>query len=204
MKDIKKLPAWAVVLINLGAMVIVSVIILILLFRWMGSYTRHGESISVPDVTGLTQEEASAIFLQNGLRCEVNDVRYEASMAEGGIIEQRPAAGSSVKAGRIVYLTVNSGRVPTRKIPDVADNSSLRDAESKLLGAGFKLTEPEYIPGEKDWVYEVRYKGRVLKSWEEIPEGSLLTIAVGNGEDKLEEFADSLTDTGIDSAFFAD
>ena len=35
------------------------------------------------------------------------------------------------------------------------DNSSLRQAEAKLRALGFKITEPEYISGEKDWVYSL-------------------------------------------------
>ena len=45
-------------------------------------------------------------------------------------------------------------------VPDIMDNSSLRQAEAKLRALGFRVTEPEYISGEKDWVYSVTYKGR--------------------------------------------
>ena len=38
----------------------------------------------------------------------------------------------------------------------------MRQAQARLLAAGFKLSENEHIAGEKDWVYGVKYKGRTL------------------------------------------
>ena len=44
------------------------------------------------------------------------------------------------------------------------------------------------MSGEKDWVYGVKYKGRLLSAGEEIPLGASLTLMVGNGtEDILED-----------------
>lgn len=66
-------------------------------------------------------------------------------------------------------------------MPDVADNSSLRQAEARILASGFKLAEIQYIPGEKDWVYGVKYKGRQLSIGEKVPTGAVLTLMVGDG-----------------------
>ena len=54
-------------------------------------------------------------------------------------------------------MTINTLNTPLQEVPDVADNSSVRQAEARLLAAGFRLTNNDSIPGEKDWVYEVRY-----------------------------------------------
>ena len=87
--------------------------------------------------------------------------------------------------------------IPLRVIPDVADNSSLRQAEAKLQSAGFKLTEIQLIHGEKDWVYGVKYQGRQLTAGEKIPMGASLTLMVGNGAGDMTE-EDSI-DTGMDT-----
>ena len=84
-----------------------------------------------------------------------------------------------MKEGRTVYLTVNTLDVPLRAIPDVADNSSLRQAQAKLLNAGFKLNQIQLVNGEKDWVYGVKYQGRQLAAGEKIPLGASLTLMVG-------------------------
>jgi len=88
---------------------------------------------------------------KQSLKSIVIDSSYVKGIAPGAILEQNPAGGSKVKSGRTVYLTVNADSAPKVAIPDVMDNSSLRQAEAKLRALGFKITEPEYISGEKDW-----------------------------------------------------
>ena len=82
--------------------------------------------------------------------------------------------------------------MPLCNVPDVADNSSLRQAEARLLAAGFRLDSIRKIPGETDWVYSVEYKGRPLAIGEQVPVGSMLRLVVGNGEREPELETDSL------------
>jgi len=177
----KKEHGILMILLNILAMIALAVFLVLATFRWMRSYTRHGQYIEVPDVAGMYEEEGAALLAKYGLRYEVSDYKFDRTMVEGGIIEQNPKAGSYVKAERKIYLTLNSGKEPTKAVPDVADNSSLRAAESQLLAAGFKLTATEYIDGDQDWVYQIKYKGAEIKAGTEIPEGSTLTIVAGNG-----------------------
>ena len=112
------------------------------------------------------------------------------------ILEQNPAGGSKVKSGRTVYLTVNADSAPKVAIPDVMDNSSLRQAEAKLRALGFKITEPEYISGEKDWVYSIKYRGRDLKAGEKVPHEAVLTLTVGNGNETMPEDSALVNESG--------
>ena len=84
-------------------------------------------------------------------------------------------------------------------VPDIADNSSLRQAESRLRAAGFKLTPHDTIEGELDWVYSVRYNGRELQGEEKIPEGSELTLVIGGGS-RIE--ADTLGVPTVEEGWF--
>ena len=159
-----------IILLNVLAMLVIGIALILVTFRWIQSYTRHGEYISVPDVSGMYEEEAGQALAAAGLKYEVLDYKYDKMMVEGGVIEQKPKSGSYVKQGRKIYLTLNSGKVPMRAVPDVADNSSLRAAESKLKAAGFKLNRTLYIDGDQDWVYEIRYQGAKIEAGTEIPE----------------------------------
>ena len=103
---------------------------------------------------------------------------------EHGKIGTDPGAGQKVKEGRTIYLTINTLSIPLRAIPDVADNSSLRQAQAKVLAAGFKLTEIQLMNGEKDWVYGIKYQGRSLEAGDKVPLGAALTLMVGNGENE--------------------
>ena len=190
-----------IILLNVLAMIVIATILVLVTFRWIKSYTRHGQYIAVPDVTGMFEEEAGQALAAAGLKYEVMDYKYDKTMVEGGVIEQKPKPGAYVKDGRKIYLTVNSGKEPLRAVPDVADNSSLRAAEAKLRAAGFKLGRTVYVDGDLDWVYEIRYDGKEIEAGTEIPEGSTLTIVAGNGT-PVERIEEVDSTTVIDSDFF--
>ena len=174
--------------LNIVAMIVVVVVMIFGVLKWMDVYTHHGETVVVPDVKGMTTEEAAKMFRNRGLVAVISDTKYVKDKAAGIILELKPEAGEKVKEGRTVYLTVNTLDVPLRVIPDVADNSSLRQAQAKLLSAGFKLNEVQLVNGEKDWVYGVKYQGRQLTAGEKIPMGASLTLMVGDGAgDTVEE-----------------
>ena len=90
-----------------------------------------------------------------------------------------------------------------RAVPDVADNSSLRAAESRLRIEGFRLTEPIRIDGDLDWVYEIRFGDSAVKAGTELPEGSFLTIVAGNGNE-VQEIEESDSTMIIEYDFFGD
>lgn len=196
--------------LNLIAMIAVVVLLLFGVLKWLDVYTRHGEAVVVPDVKGMTVGEAEMLFRNHGLVCVVSDSSYVKNKPAGSILEVNPSAGQKVKEGRTIYLTINTLDVPMRLVPDVADNSSVRQAQAKILAAGFKLSESEMVSGEKDWVYGVKYKGRQLNMGDKVPVGATLTLLVGDGEtlvqdsDSLEivEDAAGATDTSTDDSWF--
>ena len=169
--------------LNLIAMPVVVIAVILGVLHWLDVYTHHGESIIVPNVNGLPVKEAQNEFSKKDLRVEIVDSNYVKGILAGAVLEQKPAAGSKVKIGRTIYLTINTGEAPKVTIPDIIDNSSFRQAEARLRALGFKLTEPEYIEGEKDWIYGVKYNGKELTSGEKIPREAVLTLCVG--DDKL-------------------
>ena len=124
--------------LNLLAMPVVLTILVIATLRWLDAYTHHGEAVTVPDVKHKPVAEAQKILAADGLQSVVADSTYVKTLPPGCVLEYRPAVNQRVKRGRIVYLTVNTSNVPLVELPDVADNSSLREAEARLLAAGFK------------------------------------------------------------------
>ena len=171
--------------LNIAAMIVIVAVMVFGVLKWIDVYTHHGESVLVPDVKGMSVEEATKMFRNHGLVCSVSDTRYVKDKAAGIVLELKPGAGEKVKEGRTVYLTVNTLDVPLRMIPDVADNSSLRQANQVQL-----------VNGEKDWVYGVKYQGRQLTAGEKIPMGASLTLMVGDGAGSMEK--DS-TDVAVDT-----
>ena len=196
--------------LNLIAMMAVVILLLFGVLKWLDVYTRHGEAVVVPAVKGMTVGEAEMLLRNHGLVCVVSDSNYVKNKPAGSILELNPSAGQKVKEGRTIYLTINTLDVPLRLVPDVADNSSVRQAQAKILAAGFKLSENELISGEKDWVYGVKYKGRQLNMGDKVPVGATLTLLVGDGETQVQD-SDSLeivedaagtTDVSTDDSWF--
>lgn len=173
--------------LNLIAMVIVVALALFGVLKGLDIYTHHGEAVVVPNVKGMGVAEAEKLFRNQKLNCIVSDSSYVKSLPAGCILDYNPAAGQKVKEGRTIYLTINTLSTPLQAIPDVADNSSMRQAQARLLASGFKLTDNQYVPGEKDWVYEVKYKGHTLANGEKVPIGSTLTLVVGDGGELPQE-----------------
>ena len=168
--------------LNLIAMPIVVVAIIFGVLHWLDTYTHHGESIIVPNVNGLPLKQAENELNKKNLRAIVVDSNYIKGVPAGAILEQKPLGGAKVKIGRSVYLTINTGEAPKVAIPDIIDNSSFRQAEARLRALGSKLTEPEYIEGEKGWIYGVKYNGKELVSGEKIPREAVLTLCVGDDQ----------------------
>ena len=196
--------------LNLIAMPIVVVAVIFGVLHWLDDYTHHGESIIIPNINGLPLEEAGKELVKKNLEFEVIDSNYVKGMPAGAVLEQNPIAGAKVKIGRTIYLTINTGEIPKIAIPDIIDNSSYRQAEARLRALGFKLTAPEIISGEKDWVYAVKCLEKELTNGEKIPRESVLTLIIGDDEIKTDSLGtDSLiistpkgTNPVIDDSWF--
>lgn len=177
--------------LNMVAMILVVILLLFGVMKGLDIYTRHGDAVVVPDLKGMTVDEATKMLRNRGLECIVSDSSYVKNKSEGIILDLNPGAGQKVKEGRIVYLTINTLNAPMRSVPDVADNSSVRQAQAIILGAGFKLNDIQLVSGEKDWVYGIKYQGRQLRAGDKVPLGASLTLMVGNGTSNSLE-ADSI------------
>lgn len=168
-------------LLNLLAMVVVVVLLGVGVKYGLALYTHHGEGIMVPKVQGMTYNKARLLVDQEGLVILVADSGYNKQMPADCILAQTPGPGTKVKEGHIIYVTVNSPQSPSFTIPDIVDNSSVREAEAKLMAMGFRLLPPQTVPGEKDWVYGIVCRGRRVSNGDRIPIDYPLTLLVGGG-----------------------
>ena len=175
---------------NLLAMVLVIVALAFGVKYGLDAYTRHGEGIEVPKVEGMVYQKARALMEERGLYLVVTDSGYNKRLPANSILVQNPGPGMKVKQGHTIYVTVNSPSSPSFAIPDLVDNSSFREAEAKLTAIGFKLTPPQQVEGEKDWVYGILCRGRRVSTGDRISIDSPLTLLVGNGHYGAEEEID--------------
>ena len=88
--------------------------------------------IAVPDVKGKTLVEAEAILKDNNLDFTLKE-EFDAKVPTGTVIKQSPGAGSHVKAGRKIQLTVSKGAEPG-VVPDLK-GKNLAEATEMLHAA---------------------------------------------------------------------
>ena len=166
---------------NFYAMFLVLVILGVLVRYGIDLYTHHGESIVVPNFVHKQFDDASDLADKVGLKIEVNDTGYVKELPPDCILEQSPVPGKRIKSTHVVYVTINAATAPALVLPDLIDNSSYREAQAKLMSMGFKVGDPQYRPGERDWVYGITVNGKPVHTGDRIPKDATLIIQVGDG-----------------------
>jgi eukaryotic-like serine/threonine-protein kinase len=100
-----------------------------------------GEDVTVPDLTGMTVNEARVTLEAEGLMAGRITRVQSADGPEGTVIGQSPAAGEQVEEGSAVDLEAVGTPPPTATpvaVPNV-EGSSQAAAEAQLTGAGFTV-----------------------------------------------------------------
>lgn len=178
LKYLKSREFW---LTMLGIVALGVIIYLVVFFVFLPSYTRHGESVIVPEVTEGTLEEAIGKLEEKDLRYEVADSIFISNLAPGSVISQDPNGMSKVKPGRRIYLTVNKKVPPKVRVPEIY-NVSTYQAKLLLEGAGLGIKRIEYIPDEfKNLVRYGEFEGRRIKPGDTLPKFSDLVLFAGRG-----------------------
>lgn len=94
------------------------------------------EQKEVPDVVGMTQEEATAAITGAGLTLGAVTQEYSADVAEGEVVSSTPKAGQTVNHSSAVAIVVSKGRQPAT-VPDVT-GMTVADATTTLEAAGLR------------------------------------------------------------------
>lgn len=170
--------------INAALGLVAFFIIGFLSFKLFDIYTHNGQSIEVPDLTGMQLNEAKKILKQKGFRVATIDSVYEVppelkNVDLGAIVDQNPKAGDQVKTNRRFYLVIKSSVPPMVDMPDLVD-LSLRQAISTLEAKGLKFGKSITKPGLPP-VMKQLYKGKSIEPGTKIPKGSVIDVWVGSG-----------------------
>ena len=91
------------------------------------------DQTSVPDLVDLASPEDARLALTEARLVLGKVTPKDSDKPEGTVLEQLPAANTSVDIGTLVSITVSSGKVP---VPNVV-GSTQTDAKNTLLNAGF-------------------------------------------------------------------
>ncbi|MDX2619773.1 MULTISPECIES: Stk1 family PASTA domain-containing Ser/Thr kinase [Streptomyces] len=128
-----------------------------------------GSPVGVPDVTGLSVDDATAALDEAGLKAEVLPERVNSAEAQGEIARQTPGSGAEAAEGDTVELTVSKGP-RMLQVPDVT-GKDVDEARSTLEDAGFEVKVDRPFLSFSDTVGSQSVEGG-----EKAAEGSTITI----------------------------
>ncbi|MDX5339356.1 MAG: PASTA domain-containing protein [Cyclobacteriaceae bacterium] len=167
------------ILIILGLSVLLGFVFLKV---YLPLYTNHGETVSVPDLSGYTFDEAQGLLESTGLQYEVSlDSGFSTDMPAQAILKQIPEANSQVKSGRKIYLTLNAQNAPMLKMPNLV-NTPLKNVQEILANMGLERGDIIYVPDIGiNVVLEQRYRGVKISEGFEVPKGARIDLVVGDG-----------------------
>ena len=186
--------------VNIGVAVGAFIIIVLLTMWWLKGFTHHGESVEVPDLSGLYVEEAEIILHDQQLGFEVIDSVYLKRVAPGEITEQSPSKGTKVKKNRKVYLTINAKGARMIPVPELR-NISYRQARITLKNMGFVVDSIVYKPSEfADLVMDVLVADNSVAAGTPLKEGANLVLVVGTTDSDEEVLVPNLRGMTIELA----
>ena len=127
---------------------ILAVLLFLLLFDQilMPLFVRSEQESTVPDLLGLSPEEANAILKDKGLELRVIGEEYDLKRVAGTIIYQMPEPESKVKKGRKIKVVLSKGGEKAT-VPQLK-GMTFRQAELALEGRGLKIGEPVFISAD--------------------------------------------------------
>jgi eukaryotic-like serine/threonine-protein kinase len=156
--------------------------LLVFFYIYLPSTTNHKETITVPELVGMSFEDIDEYVTNRNLRYEIlSDSGYAETMDPLTILTQNPKAGSKVKENRKIYLSLNAKVPPKVRMPNLI-NTSRANAEDILISNGLKLGEIEYVPNiALNAVLEQKVAGNEIASDSLIPKGSIVDLVIGDG-----------------------
>ncbi len=154
----KGMSGGAVVGVTVGIVILVFVIALLALTTCGGCSSSTTEddqtaeetaTVTVPDVTGYTEEAARTRLEQEGLT--VGDVTQEPSSTvdEGEVIRTDPTQGTEVEEGTEVNLVISSGP-QSASLPELTKGMTEEEVRSALTAAGFVPEHDESLDDYDD------------------------------------------------------
>ncbi|MGP1622079.1 MAG: PASTA domain-containing protein [Candidatus Cryptobacteroides sp.] len=164
---------------NVGGAFVLLVLIIVVSSLMLRVLTKHNSVIEVPDITGMQLDKAISTVSAQGFRVNVVDSVYIRRMAKGSVYTQNPQAGSKVKRGRRLSLTINAVSPKKVAMPNLV-GYSLRQAKAEIGSKGLLLGRLVYVDDiATNNVLRQQYKKKDIAPGTMIESGSVVDIVLG-------------------------
>jgi len=144
--------------------------------------THHGETITVPKVTGMNVADLEDYLEERNLAYFVDDSSYSPSIRPFTVLVQDPAPGEKVKEGRKIYLQVSMKNPPVIKMPKLTDGSS-KNAMLILKSYDLVVGQIQLVPDlAQNAVLKQLVNGKEIAPGAPIAKGTKVDLVVGDGQ----------------------
>jgi beta-lactam-binding protein with PASTA domain len=165
---------------NLLAIIVLGFVLYFAFFASLSRITQHGQELTIPELKGKNYQTALKELEQLGFDIVV-DSAFDTTMAPAIILDVQPEAGSMVKKGRSIYVTINRATPPEVDMPNLL-NLSFRSAQLLLESNKLVLGDTSYRPDMANGaVLEQRYNGKIIIAGQKLPQGAKVDIVIGAG-----------------------
>ncbi len=164
---------------NVTAAAVLVTLLLVLATLGLNLITRHGKTVRTPDFTNLTVSQAKELARQGKVHVKVTDSVFVRRLPGGVVYRQLPLAGSKVKEGRSIFLTINSV-VPRKVVMPNLLGYSFTESRAELKNRGLNLGRLNYVRDiATNTVLGQSCEGREVKAGDLVVSGSLIDLKVG-------------------------
>lgn len=167
--------------------------IIIITFGSLNIITRHNRELTVPDFTNMSLEDAHNLAEKRDVRLEVTDSVFVKRLGRGFIYSQNPVAGSKVKKGRRILITINAINPQMVEMPSLV-GFSLRQAYTELTSKGLSLGSLIYVEDiATNNVLEQRYQGKPVAPKTLLESESEIDLLLGLNPEDSQTYIPHLT-----------
>ena len=102
-----------------------------------GYVSSGSEKVTIPDVTGMSQDQARTALTQAGLSVGNVNTVDEGGAQQGRVVSTSPAVGSEAKRGDTIALNIASGNIT---VPQNLTGANYTEVASQLEALGLRVT----------------------------------------------------------------
>jgi eukaryotic-like serine/threonine-protein kinase len=180
---------------------VITAVILILLFFLLNNYlmplyVQKGETTKVPDIIGMSHEEARKKILDAGLEPKLGEYKNDKQYEVGIVIGQNPLPNTEVKFGRGVYLTISGGEEYV-EVPNLR-GKSIREAVFNLEQSGLVLGTITYEPSME--IFANTIIRQEIAPNTKVRGGNLINVTVSQGQPSDKHAVPDITSKSLSEA----
>ncbi|MGV6860324.1 MAG: PASTA domain-containing protein [Putridiphycobacter sp.] len=169
-------------LINLGAILVVWLIVIFGTSFYLDSYTNFGEKIKVPSLYKIHVEDLDELFKNTNITYTIVDSVYMEDWPKGTVCWQHPhptdSTGEYVKSGREIQVSIVPLKPKLMKVPSVVEKSK-RMGEALLESMGFRTTVSFQPSNDGDgFILDQKINGKSITKDTKAVKGTVIELVV--------------------------